>query len=125
MKEDQDINPIVRAVSASKRTTLSYNLQRIESIIADTKSKLPLMEVFFVDFILQPDLKADQFFCNAEELFKEHSQYRLSYNTDDSISFGDIEVSLVETLCIEASSPIKRRRRRGRPHASTLTLASS
>jgi hypothetical protein len=59
MKEDQDINPIVRAVSASKGTTLSYNLQRVESIIADTRSKLSLMEVFFVGFILQPGLKAD------------------------------------------------------------------
>ena len=83
-----------RPVAVRGRLPFTHELQQVESSIADTKSKLSLMDTLFIGIIIRSTVNADKFVSEAEELLKQYSRYKLSCSANDTISFGDMEVSL-------------------------------
>jgi len=69
-------------------------IEKFESNIKDITKKLFRMSTIFVGFIINPQLDTDEFPYKAEELIQGYGRYKLSLNTEDSISFDDIPVKL-------------------------------
>jgi hypothetical protein len=88
--ERERIRPIISPI----RMSFNRELQVIESSIADATSKLSLMATIFVGFVIQPGINADAFVSSIEELLSQYTRYKLCCSKDDTISFGDVEVSL-------------------------------
>lgn len=83
-----------RRILPSRRVSLDRELSSIEGAITDRKGKLELMSTIHVGFIINPTVNAEQFMAEAESLITEYKRYTLSCSSDDTITFGDIEIVL-------------------------------
>jgi hypothetical protein len=73
---------------------LSRSASRIKEKIEDIESKLSLMERIYIGFVINTEIKIDDFIKSAEELLPKDGRYQIICSHDGKIIFGDVTVDL-------------------------------
>jgi len=99
IKKQEKGYPITRnRVLSVAEESWARKMRQIDEEIKERKRTLSLMSTIFVGFIINPQLDASELLSKAEELVEPYDRYKLSFNIEDSISFGDITLSLATTV---------------------------
>ncbi len=85
--------------NTKKKTSLKdvekpLQVKRLKKDFIDVEERIDLTNNIYVGFIINPEVKTDDFILKVERLLSKYRRYKLTYNKDDKIIFGDIEVNL-------------------------------
>ena len=93
-KEENERASKGRSISTLTLSRFDREIKDLELQKEEIKERLSLMSTIFVGFIIDPKLNRDEFITKAKELVHQYDRYKLTLNSEDSISFKDISVEL-------------------------------
>jgi len=95
-----DLPGVAVGIPASERIEyqrFSRGLREIDDKITETIDRINLMEVFYIGFIVTPDLAITKFMDLANKKIEPYPRYRIVYTQDGRIQLGDVCVNYIES----------------------------
>jgi len=96
-KRIEDYKKVEKGAARSVSYLEQRELQQLQEATSKAKQItewLDLMKTFYVGFIIDPQLHADEFRSKAQALVGQYKRYYLIFNEDDALEFGDLVVKL-------------------------------
>ncbi|MFH0875890.1 MAG: hypothetical protein V1859_08175 [archaeon] len=72
----------------------NYQISDQEEKIQENNSKIELMNLFFIAFILKPNLNIGDLINTLTDLMQKYPKYKLCYNTDGELKIGETVITL-------------------------------